>query len=222
MGSRLTPRLRSGCPERGRDATESKGRAHGVWRREAARRVRGCPWREVRAGPDRASAVRVLSRRTPPFAAERCSGRRPPRRAGAGCLARPATGGKRLGVSSQTRSQAVGPSGVERDHARGSDRATPAASGRQGPESGFAAQPPGVRRAGRPHRADAAAGGSRGMAAGVAAYCLPCDSLRPSTGSGRPEFIEGRSLKASCQPRGAGSAMSPSPTARAQGLGTAR
>jgi hypothetical protein len=41
----------------------------------------------------------------------------------------PATVGKRLGVSSQTGSQALGASGVERDHARESDRATPAASG---------------------------------------------------------------------------------------------
>jgi D-glycero-D-manno-heptose 1,7-bisphosphate phosphatase len=31
---RLTPRLRSGCPERGREATEPKGRAHGSGRRQ--------------------------------------------------------------------------------------------------------------------------------------------------------------------------------------------
>ncbi len=67
----------------------------------------------------------------------------------------PATVGKRHSVSSQTRSQAVGSSGVERDLARGSDRATPAAGGRQRPESGFAAQPTGVRRESRPQRAAA-------------------------------------------------------------------
>ena len=54
---------------------------------------------------------------------------------GAGCLARPATVGQRRSVSSQTCSQALGTSRVERDHARGSDRATPAASGRRRPES---------------------------------------------------------------------------------------
>ena len=54
---------------------------------------------------------------------------------GGGMHREPATGGKRFGVSSQTRSQAVGPSRVERDHARGSDRATPAASGQERPES---------------------------------------------------------------------------------------
>ncbi len=47
----------------------------------------------------------------------------------------PATVGKRLAASSQTRSQALGSSRVERDHAQGPDRATPAASGSQRPES---------------------------------------------------------------------------------------
>ena len=55
---------------------------------------------------------------------------------GCGMAREAATVGKRLGVSSQTRSQAVGTSGVEPESARaGSDRATPAASGRRRPES---------------------------------------------------------------------------------------
>jgi hypothetical protein len=64
----------------------------------------------------------------------------------------PATVGKRLSVSSQTRSKAMGFSGVERDHAHGSDRATPAATGRRRPQSGFAAQPTGVRARAARHR----------------------------------------------------------------------
>ena len=54
---------------------------------------------------------------------------------GGGMHREPATVGQRLGVSSQTCSQAGGVSRVERDHARESDRATPAASGYRRPES---------------------------------------------------------------------------------------
>ena len=77
----------------------------------------------------------------------------------------PATVGKRRGVSSQTRSQALGFSRVERVHALEFDRATPAARGRMRPESGFAAQPTGVRRASRP--SPAAGGDSRVLLSSV-------------------------------------------------------
>ncbi len=99
--------------------------------RAAASRVRS----PVVVGARRPRGIRSARR---PRSARRCIAPRQPR-AGrlqlavgparrlqvAGCLARPATGGKRFGVSSQTRSQALGTSRVERDHARESDPRDP-------------------------------------------------------------------------------------------------
>ncbi len=80
---------------------------------------------------------------------------------GGGMHREPATVGQRRIVSSQTRSQALGASRVERDHARESDRATPAASGRQRPESAA------CRAADRSPGSEAPATGRRAVIAGL-------------------------------------------------------
>ncbi len=88
--------------------------------------------------------------------------------AGGGMPREPATVGQRRCVSSQTRSQAPGASRVERDHARESDRATPAATGRNRPESRV------CRAADRSPGSEAPATGRRHSSSGPAvdpAYC---------------------------------------------------